>query len=419
MGYRIHTGGMDVPEELAKKYQRLTGHLDERALRLCLGADALTLGHGGASIVARAAGVSRTTVHAGMAALREERPAKWVETVGGHGRIRKLGGGRKSLKDKDVELVSDLDKLLDPITRGDPMAPLRWTAKSTTKLAEELQAKGHEVSQATVWRLLDELGYSMQSNRKSREGTDHPDRNAQFEYIGATVKDFLGRGLPVISVDTKKKELIGPYKNDGREWQKKGESVEVNMHDFVDPELGKAIPYGVYDIGRNEGWVSVGVTHDTSEFAVATIRRWWLKMGRRVYPAARELLITADGGGSNGVRVRLWKRELQRLADDLSMIIHIRHFPPGTSKWNKIEHRMFCHITENWRARPLASVMTIVNLIGNTRTKGGLSIQSELDDNHYETGQKVEDDVMESLAITRCDFHGEWNYRIAPKTLES
>jgi transposase len=410
---------MDAPGELAKKYQMLSGHLDERALRLCLGADALSLGHGGASIVARAAGVSRTTVHAGMAALREDRSADVVEMAGGRARIRKPGGGRKSLKDKDAKLMSDLDKLVDPITRGDPMVPLRWTAKSTTKLAAELQAKGHAVSQATVWRLLDDLGFSMQSNRKSREGTDHPDRNAQFAYIGAAVKDFLDRGLPVISVDTKKKELIGPYKNGGREWQKKGKPVEVNMHDFADPALGKAIPYGVYDIGRNEGWVSVGVTHDTSEFAVATIRRWWLKMGRPVYPAARELLITADGGGSNGSRVRLWKRELQRLADDLGIAVHIRHFPPGTSKWNKIEHRMFCHITENWRARPLTSVVTVVNLIGNTRTKGGLSIQSELDDNHYETGQKVEDDVMESLAMTRCDFHGEWNYRIDPKTPES
>lgn len=410
---------MDAPGDLAKKYQMLTGHLDERALRLCLGADALSLGHGGASIVARAAGVSRTTVHAGMAALRGEQPVDMAETVGGRARVRKVGGGRKPLKDKDKELVLDLDKLLDPVTRGDPMAPLRWTAKSTTKLAEELQAKGHEVSQASVWRLLDGLGYSMQSNRKSREGTDHPDRNAQFEFIGATVKDFLARGLPVISVDTKKKEPVGPYKNGGQEWQKKGKPIEVNTHDFPDAELGKAIPYGVYDIGRNEGWVSVGVTHDTSEFAVATIRRWWLKMGRLVYPTARELLITADGGGSNGTRVRLWKRELQRLADDLGMIVHIRHFPPGTSKWNKIEHRMFCHITENWRARPLTSVMTIVNLIGNTRTKTGLSIQSELDDNHYETGKKVEDDVMNSLTITRCDFHGEWNYCVTPKTPES
>jgi transposase len=405
---------MDAQEELAKKYQMLVGHLDERTLRLCLGADALSLGYGGTSVVARAAGVSRTTVHTGIVELRERRETATAETVSGRPGTRKPGGGRKTCKDRDAKLLEDLDKLLDPVTRGDPMVPLRWTAKSTTKLADELKAKGHGVSQATVWRLLDELGYSMQSNRKTREGTDHVDRNAQFEYIGATVKDFLERGLPVISVDTQKKELIGPFKNEGQEWQKKGQPIEVKMHDFADPDLGKAIPYGVYDIGRNEGWVSVGVTHDTSEFAVATIRRWWVKMGRRAYPTAREFLIMADGGGSNGVRVRLWKRELQRLADDLVMTIHVRHFPPGTSKWNKIEPRMFCHITENWRARPLTSVMTVVNLIGNTRTKAGLSIQSELDDTSYETGKKVEDEVMESLVIARCDFHGEWNYHIAP-----
>ena len=398
--------------DLESKYQVLSGHLDERALRLCLGADALCLGYGGASTVARAAGVSRTTVHAGMKALREK------EAMGAT-RIRKPGGGRKAHRDRDARLLQDLDRLLDPVTRGDPMAPLRWTAKSTTKLAEELRAKGHSVSQASVWRLLDGLGYSMQSNRKSREGSDHPDRNEQFGYIGATVNDFLGRGLPVISVDTKKKELIGRFKNGGKEWQKKGRPVEVNLHDFADPNFGKAIPYGVYDIGRNEGWVSVGVTHDTAEFAVATIRCWWLKMGQRVYPQARELLITADGGGSNGWRVRLWKRELQRLADDLAITAHVRHFPPGTSKWNKIEHRMFCHITENWRARPLTSVMTIVNLIGNTRTHGGLSIRSELDDARYPIGKKIDDDVMKSLAITPCDFHGEWNYSVAPRTASS
>lgn len=406
---------METDDELAKKYEILRGHLDEQTFRLCLGAEALSMGYGGASAVARAAGVSRTTVHAGMTLLRQEMETGLIERSG----VRKPGGGRKATKDKEPELLEDLDKLLDPVTRGDPMVPLRWTAKSTTKLAKELQARGHKVSQATVWRLLDELGYSMQSNRKTREGTEHPDRNAQFEHIGATVKDFLERGLPVISVDTKKKENVGTFKNGGKEWQKKQEPVEVNMHDFVDPNLGKAIPCGVYDIGRNEGWVSVGVTHDTSEFAVATIRRWWVKMGRQVYPTARELLITADGGGSNGVRVRLWKRELQRLANELGMTIHVRHFPPGTSKWNKIEHRMFCHITENWRARPLTSVMTVVNLIGNTHTQEGLLIQSELDENSYETGKKVEDAEMKSLTITRSDFHGEWNYSISPMPASS
>jgi hypothetical protein len=340
--------------------------------------------------------------------------ARGVQAPAKATRVRRPGGGRRACKEKDAHLLRDLDRLLDPVTRGDPMAPLRWTSKSTTKLAEELCARGHQVSQATVWRLLEELGYSMQSNRKSREGSDHPDRNAQFEYISAAVKDFLGRGLPVISVDTKKKELVGQFKNAGKEWERKGQPKKVNMHDFADPELGKAIPYGVYDIGRNEGWVSVGVTHDTAEFAAETIRRWWMRMGCRVYPEAREILITADGGGSNGARVRLWKVQLQQLADRLGMVVHVRHFPPGTSKWNKIEHRMFCHITENWRAEPLTSVMAIVNLIGNTKTKAGLAIESELDDTHYETGKKIRDEDMETLAITRCDFHGEWNYSVAP-----
>lgn len=401
-------------ESLKNKYEMLNAHLDECTLRACLGADALYFGRGGASAVARAAGVSRTTVHAGMKALREGNPVV-PAPPSAVTRVRKSGGGRKSHKDKDAGLIADLDRLLDPVTRGDPMSSLRWTAKSTTKLAEELRALGHPVSQATVWRLLDEMGYSMQSNRKTRDGGDHPERNRQFEAISETVGDFLKRGLPVISVDTKKKELVGAFKNGGREWQKKGEPVEVKMHDFVDPQLGKAIPYGVYDIGRNEGWVSVGVTHDTAEFAVATIRRWWSKMGCLVYPDAKELLITADGGGSNGWRVRLWKMELQRLADDLGINIHVRHFPPGTSKWNKIEHRMFCHITENWRARPLTSLLTIVNLIGNTGTKNGLKIHSELDEAEYQTGKKIDDETIKSLAITPCEFHGEWNYKVCPR----
>jgi hypothetical protein len=294
------------------------------------------------------------------------------------------------------------------------MSPLRWTCKSTTKLAAELRQMGHAVSQSTVWRLLDELGYSMQSNRKGREGASHPDRNAQFEYISNSAQDFLARRQPVISVDTKKKELVGPFKNGGREWQKKGEPLEVNIHDFADKQLGKVIPYGVYDIGRNEGWVSVGVTHDTAEFAVETIRRWWKTMGSAVYPEATELLVTADGGGSNGSRVRLWKVELQRLANELGMTIQVRHFPPGTSKWNKIEHRMFCHITENWRGRPLTSHMAIVNLISNTKTAQGLSIKAALDKATYETGRKISNAEMKTLSLVRCPFHGEWNYRIRP-----
>lgn len=407
---------MDTDALLETKYRQLTGLLDERAMRLILGADALYLGYGGISLVARSAGVSRTTVHNGIRELEGKQAPESSESSNENVRVRKPGGGRKTNKEKDETLLIDLELLLDPVTRGDPMAPLRWTSKSTTKLTEELRRIGHEVSQATVWRMLDELGYSMQSNRKSHEGTDHPDRNAQFEYISNSVNDFLEQGSPVISVDTKKKETVGEFKNGGREWEKKRQPVKVKMHDFPDPELGKAIPYGVYDIGRNEGWVSVGVTHDTSEFAVETIRRWWLRMGCLVYPEARQILITADGGGSNGSRVRLWKLELQRLADELGIPIHVRHFPPGTSKWNKIEHRMFCHITENWRARPLTSVMTVVNLIGHTQTKTGLSIQSDLDASSYYTGKKVTDDVMESLSITRCEFHGEWNYSIAPAT---
>lgn len=294
------------------------------------------------------------------------------------------------------------------------MSPLRWTCKSTAKLAQQLREQGHTVSQATVWRLLDELGYSMQSNRKTREGSAHPDRNGQFEFIHATVREFLGQGLPVISVDAKKKELVGPFKNADQQWHKKEAPEEVNMHDFADPAWGKAIPYGVYDIARNEGWVSVGISHDTAQFAVEAIRQWWRRMGRSLYPGAPRLLITADGGGSNGARVRLWRVELQRLANELGIELHVRHFPPGTSKWNKIEHRMFCHITQNWRGRPLVSRMTVVKLIAATRTAQGLAIQAQLDEALYETGLKVSDAQMRSLALQRCEFHGEWNYSLAP-----
>ena len=402
---------------MRSKYEMLSGRLDERSLRLCLASDAIALGRGGISLVAMAAGVSRTTIHAGLRELRER--GSWSsaeEAIDSHKRrIRRPGGGRKSLAETDETLLEDLNRMLDPVTRGDPMSPLRWTCKSTTKLAAELRKMGHRVSQATVWRLLDELGYSMQSNRKGREGSKHPDRNAQFEFINASAREFLERGWPVISVDTKKKELIGPFKNAGREWQKKGEPVEVNMHDFADPALGKVIPYGVYDIGRNEGWVSVGISHDTAQFAVEAIRRWWRQMGRRAYPTAPEILITADGGGSNGARVRLWKLEVQRLADELGLRVSVRHFPPGTSKWNKIEHRMFCPITENWRGRPLISRLAVVELIAATRTAQGLALYAELDETSYETGKAVSDEQMRSLAIERCEFHGEWNYRLSPR----
>src|SRR5438552_5658650 len=330
-----------------EKYTALAGLLDERSLRLCLAGDAVARGRGGISQVARAAGVSRTTIYAGMRELRERAAAPTPAPASHARRVRRPGGGRKARPETDATLLEDLDHLLDPVTRGDPMSPLRWTCQSTTKLAAALRAQGHLVSQATVWRLLDALGYSMQSNRKTREGSAHPDRNAQFAFINATAQAFLARRWPVISVDTKKQELVGPFKNGGREWQKKGEPVAVNLHDFVDPALGKVVPYGVYDVGRNAGWVSIGISHDTAQFAVAAIRRWWVQMGQRVYPAAPQLVITADGGGSNGARGRLWQVELQRLADELDLLVHVRHFPPGTSKWNKIEHRMFCHSTEN------------------------------------------------------------------------
>lgn len=384
------------------KYKTLSAQLDEKSLRLCAASDAKMFGYGGVSFVATATGLSRTTLHRGSS-----------EIEGGQlvsGRVRRPGGGRKLKTKSDETLLQDLDRLLDPVTRGDPMSPLRWTCKSTPKLAAELKGIGHDVSQATVWRMLDELGYSMQSNRKTLEGGRHPDRNAQFEFINQSVQDFLDRGLPVISVDTKKKELVGTFKNAGQEWEKKGSPTPVNVYDFPDKKLGKVSPHGVYDVARNEGWVSVGITHDTSEFAAESIRRWWLRMGRLAYPRAQELLITADGGGSNGVRVRLWKVMLRKLSDELGLTIQMRHFPPGTSKWNKIEHRMFCHITENWRARPLIDCLTVVNLISHAGSSKGLSIQAEIDESNYETGKTVSDEEMAGLRIKRCDFHGEWNY---------
>lgn len=399
------------PSNLDKKYRVLRQYLDERTLRVCAAAEALGLGHGGVSQVAKACGLSRTTVYAGIEELKRERRRK---TRPDKERVRKPGGGRRRLTKSDPTLLSDLERLVDPVTRGDPESPLRWTCKSTTKLARELVSMGHRVSQRTVYSLLSDLGYSMQSNRKRKEGADHPDRDAQFLYISNRAKEFQRRGEPVISVDTKKKELIGEFRNPGREWSPKGKPEEVNMHDFADKELGKVVPYGVYDIFQNEGWVSVGITHDTAAFAVEAIRRWWHAMGRLVYPKATELLITADCGGSNGFRVKLWKIELQSLANELDMMIHICHFPPGTSKWNKIEHRMFCHITENWRARPLLSREIVVNLISSTKTDKGLRIQAALDEAHYETGIKVSDEELASISIKHADFHGEWNYAIKP-----
>jgi hypothetical protein len=330
-------------------------------------------------------------------------------------RARHPGGGRKKATVKDRTLVADLEALVDPATRGDPTSALRWTCKSTLKLAEELHDRGHGITAHTVGKILHQQGYSLQSNRKTREGAQHPDRNAQFEHLNARVRKFQQRGAPVISVDAKKKELVGDFKNAGREWHPKGRPSHVRVYDFVDEELGKALPYGVYDVEANEGWVSVGVTHDTPAFALATIRMWWLEMGVARYPNAKELLIIADSGGSNSARARLWKVELQRLANDTGLRLAVSHLPPGTSKWNKIEHRMFCHITHNWRGRPLESREVIVNLIGSTTTAKGLHIEARLDMADYPTGVKVSDDDMRLLNLQREDFHGEWNYIIIPK----
>jgi transposase len=402
---------MEELTKLKQKYDILRPYLNEASIRICVAADAIILGRGGPSLVARASGLSRTTIYAGIHEINENKDK--MPILPNPKRIRRVGGGRKRITENCPNLLQELEKLVSPVTRGDPESALRWTCKSTTKLTKELQEQGFKVSQHTVWMLLDELGYSMQSNQKTREGTDHPDRDKQFLYIADKVDKFQKLNLPVISVDTKKKELIGRFKNTGKEWAPKGCPEEVNMHDFADEELGKVVPYGVYDLTNNQGWVSVGINHDTAEFAVSTIRCWWKQMGSRCYPEARELLITADGGGSNGSRVRLWKVEIQKLAQELKMTIHVSHFPPGTSKWNKIEHRMFSHITANWRGRPLESHAVVVNLISNTRTEKGLIIEAALDNTFYRTGIKISDEEMEALSITHDDFHGEWNYKIA------
>ena len=390
---------------LAEKYASLQMHLNERNLRLCAASDARLIGRGGVSAVARATGISRTTIYAGLKELDEQTSVQ---------NIRRAGAGRKSLAGRNPEILEALNRLVDPVTRGDPESPLRWTSKSTTKLAEELTEMGYSISQRSVWKLLDELDYSMQSNRKSNEGSNHPDRDEQFQFIANSVAQCQSVGSPAISVDTKKKELVGNYKNNGAEWEKKGNPRRVNTYDFVDKELGKVAPYGVYDIAQNKGWVNVGISSDTAEFAVESIRRWWHSMGKTIYTHSKQLLITADGGGSNGSRVRLWKIKLQELANELNMTIQVRHFPPGTSKWNKIEHRMFCHITENWRGRPLLSREVVVQLIGNTRTKSGLEIKATLDENAYQAGIKVSDKELQSINLYKEKFHGEWNYEIRP-----
>jgi transposase len=396
------------------KFQALSNRLDEAALRVWAAAEARSLGRGGVTAVAKAIGMSRTTIHAGLSELKAT--ALPVSKSNTRPRVRSVGGGRKKLADKDASLLVALDRLVEPMSRGDPMSPLRWTCKSTYQLSDELNRQGHEVGQRTVCDLLSQMGFSLQSTRKTREGGKHEDRNAQFMHIAKTVADYQSSSDPVISVDTKKKELIGDFKNAGKEWQPAGKPEEVRVYDFIDTELGKVAPYGIYDLTTNTGWVNVGIDHDTAEFAVESIRRWWFEMGEAVYPRARRLLITADCGGSNGYRVRLWRRELQKLADELQRTIQVCHFPPGTSKWNKIEHRMFCHITANWRGRPLVSREVVVNLIGSTTTREGLRIKAVLDKNTYAQGIKVSDEELAALTIERDEFHGEWNYRMKPRT---
>jgi transposase len=394
---------------IAEKFESLRPMMDERMRRHWAAAEARAYGWGGVEAVRAATGISPHTIRKGLREL-ESRAKKTPMPQ----RLRAPGAGRKRCTTADDKLESALERLVDPVTRGDPQSPLRWTCKSTTQLANELTRQGHPVSPSTVGRLLKAAGYSLQSNRKTQEGGDHPDRNAQFEHINAKVRAFQKRDQPVISVDTKKKELIGNFRNGGHEWRPKGEPEQVLVHDFMDKELGKAIPYGVYDVTGNEGWVSVGIDHDTARFAVEAIRRWWKKMGSKRYRAATELLITADGGGSNSSRCRLWKVAIQELATWLDMPIHVCHFPPGTSKWNKIEHRMFCHITQNWRGRPLVSHEVIINLIANTSTSQGLRIQAELDKAAYPLQTKITDEELATVKIKRHKFHGEWNYSIRP-----
>jgi len=396
-----------------EKYDRLAPIMNEQLRRQWAGCEAMAIGRGGISAVAQATGLSRNTISRGMQEIEETMPE--VAARAREGRIRKPGGGRLPMSSNDETLVTDLRRLLESTTRGEPDCPLLWTCKSTRNLAAELNAEGHSVSHMTVDRLLWEMGYSLQADRKTREGASHPDRNAQFEHINAKVRQFQRRGQPTVSVDSKKRELLGDFKNNGREWRPRGSPRPVRTHDFRDPNLGVGIPYGVFDLERNEGWVSVGVSHETSEFAVASIRQWWRRMGRRVYPDARELLITADSGGSNGARRHLWKWCLQQLADETGLKISVCHFPPGTSKWNKIEHRMFCHIAENWRGQPLVSRAVIVNLIGHTKTKEGLKIHAKLDEETYSKGVKVSKSEYNAIRIIRDEFHGDWNYRIDPR----
>jgi hypothetical protein len=392
---------------IEKRYEGLSPVLNELGLRRFAATEARAYGRGGVSVVSRITGLARSTITRGLKEIASSRP---VET----GRIRKAGGGRKPTLAKDSTLLDDLGQLVEPATRGDPMRPLRWTSKSLRHLSEALERLGHTACPHVIADCLRKLGFTLQANSKTREGSSHVDRDAQFQYISDQAKAFLASGDPVISVDTKKKELVGNFKNNGREWNPKGVPEAVNVHDFIDPKLGRAVPYGIYDIGDNKGWVSVGTDHDTASFAVHAISRWWLSMGQSRYPKATRLLVTADGGGSNGHRVRLWKVELQALANTLPMPITVCHLPPGTSKWNKIEHRLFSFLTINWRGKPLRSFQTIVQLIAATTTTTGLTVRAELDENKYPKGVKTSDAEFAALNIARHAFHGDWNYTISP-----
>jgi hypothetical protein len=400
-------------DQVRARFELLRPVMDERMTRLWAAAEAKSLGPGGGAVVTEATGIRSKRIWLGkldLEAIQSSPPKERPRDQ----RVRRPGAGRKPLVTKDLTIKQDLERLVDPVTRGDPESPLRWTTKSKAKLAEELRDQGHQISATTVGKLLHEMDYSLQAVRKEKEGDQHPDRNAQFEHINRQVQAFQKRGQPVVSVDTKKKELVGAFKNGGREWQTKGEPELVNVYDFRTPEVGKAIPYGVFDPARNEGWVSVGVDHDTADFAVNTLRTWWNRMGKRAYDGATELLVTADGGGSNASRSHRWKAELQDFADKTGLAVTVCHFPPGTSKWNKIEHRLFSQITQNWRGRPLVSHEAVVNLIANTTTKTGLRVRAKLDRRTYELGKKVPKDVMNALRIQRDDFHGEWNYTLLP-----
>lgn len=398
-----------IIESLRRKFNRLTLELDERGRRCWAANEALELGYGGIKAVSQATGLSERTIRRGYKDILNAPPPISY----GSPRIRHNGGGRKSLQTTDPNLIVALEALVEPTARGDPMSPLRWTCKSTRNLAKTLVDQGHEVSHTRVAQLLADLNYSLQGTHKNLEGKSHPDRDAQFRYINRCVKVFQRAEQPVISVDAKKKELVGDFANRGREFQPQGEPEQVRTHDFPDPKLGKVCPYGVYDSTCNQGWVSVGIDHDTAQFAVESIRRWWGRMGKECYPHAKALLITADGGGSNASRNRLWKVELQKFADETGLVVYVRHFPPGTSKWNKIEHRMFCHISENWRGRPLISHEVIVNLIGHTTTNNGLTILAELDENTYPIGIKITDKELQGVNLYPAKFHGkDWNYAI-------